>query len=706
MDRDYNNRMLFAERVLEDFEDKITGRNLNTVVGAIPDDIYFVGKLSPAEEIDNRNLGSMLRVSETSQNSLISKVNVSQMSIDFYISKEDLNRINLEINLRGDFYYRVLPTYEEQREYFLEQVNKKIQGHYFETIADASRYFMENSEDRDIQNLNKSSVMPIYNKLTLDKLVCLKVNSDDIPSINKPYNRINLRTKINKLLDKEIDNIMSLPNIYKMINEDIRIDKLTDTASFDNFIKEYISEEQPRPTFDLDVQVEFKLTKDNKYRVTIGLTNNTKTTDTSRKRNSEPAFVPVLFNSGLDVSMTNGEFLDIELDYFHKDYKYDRTVKGIGYNCSLDYKTETSTLSTTNIPKYYQKRLKTNQNLSVRFDDLINEPIKTLENIVEKMESELIRWKQDFEKRKYSLVSDEKYIEVAQKEYLQEVKGFQIEIERFKYGIDQIRSRDMVRKSFMFMNKTFKTTSSKYDSWRLFQIVFIVSIIPDIISNHYGEDDLDKTLIDEVDLLYFPTGGGKTEAFIGCIVFTLFFDRIRGKSSGVSSMIKYPLRLLSVQQIERLANVLAAAELLRQEDELLNGDRFSLGYYVGDNNTPNDLNEEKLNNFLAKTQEGLDDELRIMDTCPFCKQKTINVKIDTAEHRIRHVCSNEKCSSGGDLPIFIVDREIYRYLPSVIISTIDKIASIGFQSNFRNILGGVTHKCPVHGYTSHTKCTE
>lgn len=706
MDRNYKNRMIFAEQVLSDFIDRITGRNLDRVVGANPDDEFFVGKLSPAFGIENRDLGTILRISEMSDNSLISKVNVSQMSIDFYISKRDVYDLDLEISLRGDFYYRVLPNYEEQREYYLKELNDKIQDRHFEDVASAVTFFMDNKESRDIQNFNKCSILPIYNKFSLDELVKLRISKDNFEGKSNPYYRFNFRDKINSVLDIKIDEIMAIPNIYKVINEDIRVEQLIDDAIYDNFINEYIGDEKPRPTFDLDVQVELKLMKDDRYRVSVGFTNYTRTNELTKKTKSQPAYIPILFNSGIDVTLKNAEYLDIELDYFDNDYKYNKKVKGIGYNCSLDYSKDKNVLSTTNIPIYYQKRLQTNQNFSVGFVDLIEDPIKTLNNVVDKMEAELKRWEIDYENRKENLVSDRDLLEEAKKTFSGEIEGFRIEIDRFKYGIEQIKNRDMVRKAFINMNKAFRNTSSKFDSWRLFQIVFIVSIIPDIIVSHYGEDDLDKTLVDEVDLLYFPTGGGKTEAFVGCIVFTLFFDRLRGKSSGVTSMIKYPLRLLSIQQIDRLANVLAAAEIIRQENDEFIGDRFSLGYYVGDNNTPNSLDDKKLEHFLSLSQKGLDDELRIMDICPFCKQKSINVEIDIEEHRINHTCSTEGCLSEGILPLFIVDREIYRYLPSVIISTIDKIASVGFQSNFRNILGEVNHRCPVHGYTSKRTCTE
>ena len=71
--------------------------------------------------------------------------------------------------------------------------------------------------------------------------------------------------------------------------------------------------------------------------------------------------------------------------------------------------------------------------------------------------------------------------------------------------------------------------------------------------------------------------------------------------------------------------------------------------------------------------------------CPYCRGKDINVKIDLKTNRLIHFCENEKCNSGRVLPLYIVDMEIYRYLPSVIVSTIDKQAALGYQSNYKNI---------------------
>lgn len=691
MNKSYVNRKIFSEKICEDFIDSITGRNVEQLKGINPDKAYYVGKLFPVIETLNGN-------------EMISNVIVSQMSIDFFLKEEYIHKARVAIKIKGDFYYRILPTYEEQLNHYIDTVSDKISDMNLTSIIEINDFFRINSMNPQITNLNKCDIYKVYNKISFDDTY-FEIELDEVVA-GKVESRFSFNNKIIEYLDVKIDEIMANPRVYRPINDNISSGNLISEIEYEEFLDIFRNRDIPRPNFNIDLLINTKLVGEGKYRISASLLNKTESNIVSRNLDKAP-YLSILFNSGMEICLQNAEYRDIELDYFLDDYKYNKTTKGIGTNCSIEFDAESNKLVSTNIPMFIQKRLKTREDLSVKFVELIEDPVNVLNKVAKRMEKELDQWVIDYETKKDHLVSDREHLESAQRTYTEEIKSFEFEIKRFKYGIEQIKNREMVRKSFINMNKAFKNTSDKYDSWRLFQLVFIVSVIPDIISTHYGEDDIDKSFIDMVDLLYFPTGGGKTEAFIGCIIFTLFFDRIRGKKSGVSGLIKYPLRLLSVQQIDRLANVLASAEIIREQDiKTFDGDRFSLGYFVGDSNTPNKLTQTSLQNYLSKSQEQLNEELRIIDYCPFCKQKSINIAVDEESLRIIHTCNTEGCPSKGEIPLIIVDNEIYRYLPTVIISTIDKIASIGFQSNFRNILGDVFHKCPKHGYTSKKTCTE
>lgn len=152
------------------------------------------------------------------------------------------------------------------------------------------------------------------------------------------------------------------------------------------------------------------------------------------------------------------------------------------------------------------------------------------------------------------------------------------------------------------MNRTFfllaKSSNGKVRAWRLFQLGFIVSQLPSLAVRELpaGEDDeyaqALRGALGEVGILWFPTGGGKTEAYLGLISAALLYDRLRGKSRGLCAWMRFPMRMLSLQQMERLARVIAALNLLRAEvPRLQQGDPFAIGYFVGDSVTPNSMSE-------------------------------------------------------------------------------------------------------------------
>lgn len=253
--------------------------------------------------------------------------------------------------------------------------------------------------------------------------------------------------------------------------------------------------------------------------------------------------------------------------------------------------------------------------------------------------------------------------------------------------------------------------------WRLFQLAFVLSHVPTLASRIPGFDGPDyfdpEFDEDAVTLLYMSTGGGKTEAFFGTVVFALFLDRFRGKLRGVTAMLHYPLRLLTVQQAQRLSRTLAAAEMVRR-GLALPGAPFEIGFWVGGGNTPNAVADWKgviYNQLKCIPIDGTaraSDEDRLMNpdasdpadrlyqaaqiawnkspTCPFCKVEGTGLRLfPKQQHRLGIVCFNAECGwnrENGDagitpLPFILTDADIYRRAPSILLGTIDKIALIG-----------------------------
>lgn len=685
---------LLAKEILRGFQGKITGDNADFIVGENPENRYFVGKLLPANDSPTSSWGS--------------DVFIESIGSDFYIAKDEIEIAQLTVHPKGDFYYRAYPTLEQQRAAMLKKANELFETSFANFDEIIERY----KEDPSAFTKVKEKLVPVYKKVQLHhRDFTLTFTLSELLRDNPQYGYADASHEQNRQFEQFLNDLQNLiwedENCYTHeLYEKTTIKDLLTESDYKKFIKKNQKQDTPiRQNWDVYIDVTIKLVKD-RYLVSVALVNGSQVqsngvTHKSNKKSDDKPTIETLFNSGMEIELAGASFSPIELDFFADDYKYNSCQKAVGNNCSVEYHEETNSITTNHLPTFVQKRLLTNDELAVSFQSLIDAPVETLKDIHRKMLAEHLKWERKLEEKKPTLSP------VGIKNMQEEIDEFAREIRRFEFGIEVINDYPIIMKSFVNMNRTFLKTSKKYSTWRLFQIVFIVSLVPDIAA--CDEDVLldsqkAQTTLNEVSLLYFPTGGGKTEAFLGVLIFNLFFDRYRGKECGVTSILRYPLRLLSVQQVQRLANVLAQAELIRRADVAISRtEEFSLGYFVGDANTPNKIEKKDVVKYRTRSQEAMDEE-RIIDICPFCGKQTVHLKFDEDSYRLVHYCDNAECPSNGVLPIYMVDYEIYRYLPSAIISTVDKLAILGNNPSFRNILSGATHRCPKHGFTSTTKC--
>lgn len=686
-------REKLAETILKEFKDKITGASDEPVIGDNPENKFFVGKLL-AKDSDNSGYSS--------------DVFIESVGADFYIKQEQLAHSKITVFPRGEFYYRCYPTLEQQRIAILDEANASAQ----EPFASFDDLLQAVTADPETYSRLKIKLVPVYKKKS--------ITSPRLYLYFEPYKLIDESGLYGYLDERSSENEGLMDQIHQLeeqindddtrytyvINERTTVQDLMSDESYRQFLERNAKRDVIiQQNWFIYINITIRKIKD-KYLVSVALVNDSRVhsnerTHQSNKREKDKPTIETLFNSGIDVKLEGADFAPIELDYFLDDYKYAKEQQAVGLNCSIVFNKQENIISTDHLPTFPQKRLVTNDNLAVRFQDLIDTPLDTLKKISRMMDDEIEKWKSYYDIKEPDLT------EVGKAKMKEEIRDFKLEIERFNYGINVISMYPIVLKSFILMNKSFLLTSKKYSTWRLFQIVFIVSTIPDIVAcdnNLMTAEEKEKTTLSSVSLLYFPTGGGKTEAFLGVLVFNLFFDRFRGKDCGVTSILRYPLRLLSVQQVQRLANTLAQAELLRREDPLIcEKEGFSLGYFVGDNNTPNNIKREQVLRYRTMSQDDMDEQ-RIIDICPFCGKASVHLKFDEDTYRLMHFCDNPECQSGESLPIFMVDTEIYRYLPSAIISTVDKLAILGNNPSFRNILSGASCRCPKHGFTSTRRC--
>lgn len=211
-------------------------------------------------------------------------------------------------------------------------------------------------------------------------------------------------------------------------------------------------------------------------------------------------------------------------------------------------------------------------------------------------------------------------------------------------------------------------------TWRPFQLAFLLLTIESTVSQ-------DPEMRDLMDLLWFPTGGGKTEAYLALTAFVLIYRRLSNSvpdnGAGVAVLMRYTLRLLTIQQFQRATALILACELIRVElkatgNNALGEKAFSIGLWVGGGATPNSFDEA--------TKLGLGNECTPAQIhfCPCC-HKQLHWALDRGRETVVVRCTEANCALAKSIerfPIWTVDTDIYRERPSLIIGTVDKFAQI------------------------------
>ena len=284
--------------------------------------------------------------------------------------------------------------------------------------------------------------------------------------------------------------------------------------------------------------------------------------------------------------------------------------------------------------------------------------------------------------------------------------------DRIKRGIEELAVNPPALDAFKVANRAVaralrRRLSDGAMEWRAFQLAFILQSIPGL-SDPRNEADRET-----VDLLFFPTGGGKTEAYLGLAAFAMVLRRLQNpahegrQGAGVCVIMRYTLRLLTFDQLSRAAGLVCALELEREENNSKYGEwPFEIGLWVGRAATPNRMGKKG----DKRTETARDKTLKFqgnpnaspspipLEDCPWCgerfRENSFALMPDTDHPTdLRVVCHNFDCDFNGDraLPIVAVDEPIYRRLPAFLIATVDKFAALPWEGASGALLGGATH---------------
>lgn len=240
---------------------------------------------------------------------------------------------------------------------------------------------------------------------------------------------------------------------------------------------------------------------------------------------------------------------------------------------------------------------------------------------------------------------------------------------------------------------------NRYGKWRPFQLAFVLMNLKSMLKRDCDERDV-------VDLIWFPTGGGKTEAYLGLSAYTIFIRRLMNTDdSGTAILMRYTMRLLTAQQYERASAMICACELIRQKHEDLFGKAsISIGLWVGSATTPNKMTDAVAK--YDKLYSGKSDENPfVLLKCPWCGAQMGIVQKKSGSRDIKGYykrpeahkkksiifrCSNSKCDfseKSNPLPLYVVDEAIYESTPTLLLGTVDKFAMLPFRPQAQKIFG-------------------
>lgn len=394
-----------------------------------------------------------------------------------------------------------------------------------------------------------------------------------------------------------------------------------------------------------------------------------------------------------------GATLPFTLDNLPDSFRYDRSVAAYGVNGGV-VKVDNTTFRTTDVAVYDQPRPtywdeEVGARPDITFATLADDPIPALRDLVDACERwRANHWAPEILARR---AADSSWDTGMRDEAEAEAAKAYEELARVRNGLTLLESNDDVRRSFQLANRAFaQSPLVHHEDWRPFQLGFLLANVAAIVD---GDRDGDRRT---VDTLWFATGGGKTETYLLYVLTAAFFDRLRGKREGITSWGRFPLRMLSLQQTQRFADVLASAELVRRAEQL-GGREFSLGFFVGAGGTPNKIRRTNARpGEPDPTDPDMPARYQVLLHCPFCGGPDLRMRFDQTRWTLDHLCSAADCPWGGvPLPFRIVDDEIYRSLPTVVLGTLDKAASISMQAAMRGFYGPPAGRCPVqgHGFT-------
>lgn len=273
-------------------------------------------------------------------------------------------------------------------------------------------------------------------------------------------------------------------------------------------------------------------------------------------------------------------------------------------------------------------------------------------------------------------------------------------IARMRTGLAMLGRDGNVRLAFAIANRAMLDQMRQHEKaqgkhrkdeayrWRPFQLAFLLTVLE---STANGESELRDT----VDLIWFPTGGGKTEAYLGLIAFQIALRRLRHTDTGGGTcvLMRYTLRLLTRDQFIRASRLICALELIRRERDDLGSETISIGLWVGEATSPNTW--EKAAGLVSQARGDRPVRALVIDRCPWCGQGfAAERSYHATQDQFHFLCRDPACDFDGELPLNVVDEALYAKPPTMLVATVDKFARLAWEERASAFFGAARHRPP------------
>jgi hypothetical protein len=271
-------------------------------------------------------------------------------------------------------------------------------------------------------------------------------------------------------------------------------------------------------------------------------------------------------------------------------------------------------------------------------------------------------------------------------------------VSRMRDSLRLLGDNSQARLAFALANRAMLKQMSQYDRlhgkdraddayrWRPFQLAFLLTTLESTANK-------ESKFRDTVDLIWFPTGGGKTEAYLGLIAFQIALRRLRHSDTGggTTILMRYTMRLLTRDQFVRSTRLICALELIRRERGDLGSAPITIGMWVGEVTSPNTF--QKAAELVKKAIANSKKPELVLDCCPWCGQSfEADRNYKSTTNHFHFLCRNQECGFGlspdGVLPCNIVDEALYKKPPTMLVATVDKFARLAWDENSNAFFGG------------------